>query len=65
MKCPGCKLINPDTARRCDCGYDFETKTVERRFLSEKQKQDGGKGEHYREPLLASYCYLSESFLWL
>src|SRR5262245_35671390 len=25
MKCPNCKLINPDTALRCDCGYDFQS----------------------------------------
>lgn len=23
MNCPQCRLINPDTALRCDCGYDF------------------------------------------
>ena len=23
MKCPQCKLINPDGAMRCDCGYLF------------------------------------------
>ena len=23
MKCPNCNLINPDSAIRCDCGYDF------------------------------------------
>ena len=23
MKCPQCKLVNPETARVCDCGYDF------------------------------------------
>ena len=26
MICPNCKLINPDTAQRCDCGFDFITK---------------------------------------
>jgi len=25
MVCPLCKLTNPDTALRCDCGYDFAT----------------------------------------
>lgn len=29
MDCPRCKLISPPTAKRCDCGYDFETKTVD------------------------------------
>ncbi len=24
MKCPNCKLVNPDTARACDCGWNFE-----------------------------------------
>lgn len=25
MRCPRCKLINPDTALWCDCGYDFSS----------------------------------------
>jgi len=29
MDCPRCKLVNPPTAKRCDCGYDFETQKVE------------------------------------
>jgi hypothetical protein len=28
MKCPVCKLENPDTALRCDCGYAFATGTM-------------------------------------
>lgn len=23
MQCPKCKLISPETALRCDCGFDF------------------------------------------
>ena len=34
MDCPRCKLISPATAQRCDCGYDFETKTVEKAFVT-------------------------------
>jgi hypothetical protein len=26
MECPKCGLINPETAQRCDCGWNFETK---------------------------------------
>src|SRR5258705_12919511 len=22
-ECPECEVVNPDTAERCDCGYDF------------------------------------------
>jgi len=29
-KCPMCRLINPSEAEGCDCGYNFETRTVQR-----------------------------------
>ena len=29
MDGPRCGLINPDTAQRCDCGYDFKKGTIE------------------------------------
>jgi hypothetical protein len=28
MDCPNCGLVNPETAQRCDCGYDFGAKMV-------------------------------------
>jgi len=28
MRCPHCGLINPSTAQRCDCGYDFDKKAI-------------------------------------
>lgn len=34
LVCPRCKLISPPIAARCDCGYDFETKTVKTSYLS-------------------------------
>ena len=30
MNCPQCGLINPETAQRCNCGYNFISKSVER-----------------------------------
>jgi hypothetical protein len=30
MKCPNCQRENPDSISRCDCGYDFETRTVQK-----------------------------------
>jgi hypothetical protein len=31
--CPKCKLASPDEAVRCDCGYDFETRKIEKSYL--------------------------------
>lgn len=36
MDCPRCKLINPESAQRCDCGYDFKTGKVEKSYYSAK-----------------------------
>ncbi|HEX2662041.1 MAG TPA: hypothetical protein VHM93_04340 [Candidatus Acidoferrum sp.] len=34
MNCPGCGLINPGTAQRCDCGYDFINKSIQESYLT-------------------------------
>ena len=34
MDCPRCGLINPGTAERCDCGYDFISKSVQESYLT-------------------------------
>lgn len=34
---PECHLINPPSAQRCDCGYDFHTKRRERSYLTPAQ----------------------------
>ena len=46
MECPHCGLINPETAQRCDCGYDFTTKTLEEPYdrSQEDQAQENGNG---------------------
>lgn len=36
MQCPRCRLINPDTALRCDCGYDFETQRMQKPYSVEQ-----------------------------
>jgi hypothetical protein len=32
--CPSCRLFNPPSAQRCDCGYDFVSQIQERSYLS-------------------------------
>lgn len=33
MECPSCGLLNHKSAKRCDCGYDFASKKIERSYL--------------------------------
>jgi hypothetical protein len=39
QKCPSCSLHNPESALRCDCGYDFQSGQIKESYLS-KQQQD-------------------------
>jgi hypothetical protein len=33
MECPECRLLNPPTAQRCDCGYDFQTQKMKASYI--------------------------------
>jgi uncharacterized RDD family membrane protein YckC len=33
MKCPQCGLLNPPEALRCDCGWDFASKTMQESYV--------------------------------
>ena len=39
QNCPNCGLINPENALRCDCGYDFASKTMQESYLSPEEQQ--------------------------
>jgi len=39
MDCPNCKLVNPPNATRCDCGYDFQTRTIQQSYLTARDKR--------------------------
>lgn len=36
IDCPACGLVNPPSAQRCDCGYDFAARQVLSTYLTEK-----------------------------
>jgi len=44
VKCPKCGLINPDSALRCDCGFDFATGRVKQSYLSQSQPSQPPEG---------------------
>jgi hypothetical protein len=45
MKCPNCGLFNPDSAQRCDCGFDFKTATIQASYLTAKQAKQVGRAK--------------------
>ena len=40
--CPKCGLVNPPSAQRCDCGYDFVSRSVEQSYLNSTGVRRGG-----------------------
>src|SRR5258706_7392690 len=37
--CPKCRLANPDTALRCDCGYDFASNAMKESYLPARERR--------------------------
>jgi hypothetical protein len=45
QECRRCRLINPDEALRCDCGYDFATHTMKQSYLAAQIVEKAGGPE--------------------
>jgi len=40
IECPRCRLWSPDSAQRCDCGFDFTSARVETSYLAPGEYQE-------------------------
>ena len=43
--CPRCDLTNPASAVRCDCGYDFATRSVKQSYLHPQGRNGGAPSQ--------------------
>lgn len=43
MKCPNCGLLNPPSALRCDCGYNFASQTIDQSYAVAGEKYQKSK----------------------
>jgi hypothetical protein len=39
--CPKCGLVNPPSAQRCDCGYDFMLRRIQASYLGKPPERSG------------------------
>jgi hypothetical protein len=65
LDCPKCHLTNPDTALRCDCGYDFASGTMQEPYLSLKERQSVGESKTEVVFGFISDAFLLTAFTWM
>lgn len=67
MKCPKCGLINPDSAQKCDCGYNFQSRSMQEPYLTLKEQRRGGinlKHKFKLNELNSPEIEIDQSFWW-
>jgi hypothetical protein len=62
QQCPDCRLFNPDTALRCDCGYDFVARSMKGSYLVADAVAKRGADAFVRE---ASGSHLKAGVAWI
>ena len=45
QSCPICRLYNPDSAIRCDCGYDFASGTMKTSLVQASLERKHGRSK--------------------
>ena len=58
QECPLCGLINPGEALRCDCGYDFQTQSLENSYFTKEDHIPRGRLKVGLNPLYAVFSPL-------
>lgn len=65
INCSNCSLINPGSAERCDCGYDFRNGTIEESFVP-KSAVVRDRGSAIKGLVIVLWVYLAAvSSVWL
>ena len=64
MECPNCGLFNPPTSERCDCGFDFTSKTMEGSLLS-REELKRASADPYPVPFIGVFRLLILPLKWL
>jgi hypothetical protein len=59
--CPKCGRVNPDTADRCDCGYDFSSRTMKVSYLIPRTSE----GQRAARLTVAGIRYACFCIVWI
>jgi hypothetical protein len=62
MKCPHCGLINPSSASRCDCGFDFLSGEMKESYLPRRTTAGLATTKWYRPAIVATLVACALAF---